>query len=81
MGHACPRCRGLVTNDELGIDLNGQTLYAELLRCINCGERFDPVMERNRLVPPLPDKEPDRIRRKPRQPVLRVNENNQGGES
>lgn len=71
MGVPCPRCSGLVTNDELGIDLHGQVIYADLLRCINCGARFDPVIDRNRLAPRAPSRPPDRLKRKPRTPVFK----------
>lgn len=71
MGVPCPRCSGLVTNDELGIDLDGQVIYADLLRCINCGERFDPVIDRNRLSPGVPSRPTERLRRKPRTPIFK----------
>jgi hypothetical protein len=45
---ACPRCSGLLVN-EWSYDLcNGGEYKANLLRCVQCGYRIDPVILLNR---------------------------------
>ena len=46
---SCSRCAGLLVN-EWTYDLNnGSEISADVLRCIQCGQRVDPVILRNRL--------------------------------
>lgn len=35
-------------------------------RCLNCGEIIDPLIEKNRKAPPLPDREEEKPRRGPK---------------
>jgi hypothetical protein len=46
----CTRCQGCMAKDHF-IDLleSANRLWMAGWRCLNCGNVFDPVMERNRL--------------------------------
>jgi hypothetical protein len=46
----CTRCQGCMAKDHF-IDLleSANSLWMVGWRCLNCGNVFDPVMERNRL--------------------------------
>jgi len=46
---SCSRCAGLLVN-EWTYDLNNSNeISAEVLRCLQCGHRVDPVILRNRV--------------------------------
>ena len=48
---SCSRCAGLLVN-EWTYDLdNGSEISAEVLRCLQCGQRVDPVILRNQIRP------------------------------
>lgn len=45
----CRRCQGCMARDHfLDIQESGGEWWLEGWRCINCGDVFDPVLERNR---------------------------------
>ena len=47
---SCSRCAGLLVN-EWTYDLNNDSeISAEVLRCLQCGQRVDPVILRNRVL-------------------------------
>ena len=51
---SCSRCDGLLVNEwchDLLDDTGG--LSIEVLRCVQCGHRVDPVILRNRISPPV----------------------------
>lgn len=46
----CPRCKGLMVIDAyLNLEGDGNRVWIEAWRCINCGEVFDAHLLRNRL--------------------------------
>lgn len=48
---SCTRCAGLLVNDWC-YDLDNTGAYkAEVLRCVQCGYRIDPVILRNQIRP------------------------------
>jgi hypothetical protein len=45
----CRRCQGYMARDHfLDLQESGGEWWLEGWRCINCGDVFDPVLERNR---------------------------------
>ena len=51
MPHDCPRCDGLLVREDSHLAYEGRTEKPiPLLRCINCGNRLDPVISFHRLV-------------------------------
>lgn len=47
----CTRCQGCMAKDLfMDIRESGGEMWAASWRCINCGNVFDPVVERNRLL-------------------------------
>lgn len=45
----CTRCRGCMARDHfMDIRESGGEMWATSWRCLNCGNVFDPVVERNR---------------------------------
>jgi hypothetical protein len=45
----CQRCQGCMARDHfLDLQESGGDWWLEGWRCINCGNVFDPVLERNR---------------------------------
>lgn len=47
MSIACHRCNGMLVKDQLGVEPNTFSLNCELIRCLNCGMQWDPVMAKN----------------------------------
>jgi Zn ribbon nucleic-acid-binding protein len=49
---SCARCAGLLVN-EWYYDLDNIGEHnVEMLRCVQCGHRIDPVIVRNQILPP-----------------------------
>lgn len=61
----CPRCTGLVVG-EWTFDMEEHGAAIELLRCVNCGWRDDPVITRHAEYLHRPAETATKIRRKPR---------------
>lgn len=50
--HDCPRCQGFVVNDALGVDRETWDLNVDMIRCVNCGWHWCPMMEEHRNMQP-----------------------------
>ncbi len=50
----CPRCEGLMVNDQLYNPAEAQYVIA-IWRCLNCGETIDPISIRNRYFQEHPE--------------------------
>lgn len=48
----CPRCAGLMVEDEIEDLMQGLTCAGR--RCLNCGHWDDPIAARQRVCPPAP---------------------------
>ena len=67
---SCSRCAGLLVNEwchDLLDDTGG--LSIELLHCVQCGHRVDPVILRNHIRPPVANHQ---VRRVPHQHSVRI---------
>ena len=49
----CPRCQGLMVADECVDSESLAEISIVAWRCLSCGERLDPVILKNRSVPPV----------------------------
>jgi hypothetical protein len=50
---SCARCAGLLVNDWCYDLANTGEHNAEVLRCVQCGNRVDPVIVQNQYRPPV----------------------------
>jgi hypothetical protein len=46
---SCPRCAGLLVSDWFYDFENPAEYHAEVLRCVQCGNRVDPTIAQNRI--------------------------------
>lgn len=47
----CQRCAGLMTTDYLfEVNTSG---WVQVLKCISCGDRRDPLIDAHRAMPPI----------------------------
>ena len=51
---SCIRCRGLLVSDWFYDLKNPVEYHVKVLRCVQCGDRVDPTIVRNRIHPPVP---------------------------
>ena len=52
---SCVRCGGLLVSDWFYDLKNPVEYHVKVLRCVQCGDRVDPTIARNRIHPPGPD--------------------------
>jgi Zn ribbon nucleic-acid-binding protein len=50
---SCARCAGLLVNEWYYDVDNTSEHNVEILRCVQCGHRVDPVIVRNQIRPPV----------------------------
>jgi hypothetical protein len=49
--HDCPRCQGMLVREDVHPAYDGRTEEPLILiRCVNCGNRFDPMISFHRLL-------------------------------
>ena len=50
---SCARCAGLLVSDWFYDLENTGEYHVKVLRCVQCGNRVDPMIVRNRIRPPV----------------------------